>query len=113
MTNSSFVDAFEAFRAMPYPGYPHSPELQDVNSHLLVLDAGLAGYATRVFNGTMRAGEIPELGLLVENANSLTAMLEMMNPSLEEDRKLIQEYRAYIFVLSSMLAELSLLAEQD
>ncbi|MFC5805835.1 hypothetical protein [Streptomyces formicae] len=111
MTESSdFRNALEAFMAIPYPDYPRMEELRDWNSFLLDLDGHIAGYATRVNNGSLDAGEVPDVGSLVLEVENLRRDLERIRPERSEDADLLNKYRVYTAALERVVRELAALA---
>jgi hypothetical protein len=109
---SEFESAFAEFRAMPYPPYPQLVELQDWNSRLLVIDGHVAGYASRVKNGRMKARDIPRLAELILEIESLRTSLEAIEPLSSEDTRLIDGFKIYIAALQRMMLELGRLASR-
>src|SRR4051812_11762355 len=93
---SEFESAFTDFRAMSYPSYPQLAELQDWNSRLLTFDGHVAGYASRVHSGRMRAQEVPKLAELILEVESLRTSLEAIEPISAQDYQLVDDYRIYV-----------------
>lgn len=114
MTESSeFESAFADFRAMLYPSYPELAELQDWNSRLLTFDGHIAGYASRVHSGRMRAQDIPKLSELILEVESLRTSLEAIEPISDQDSQLIDAYRTYVAALEHLMLELGKLASRE
>ncbi|MEU8588015.1 hypothetical protein AB0C59_13620 [Streptomyces sp. NPDC048664] len=111
MTDTSGFDhAFSRFLTMRYPDYPQLEALQDWNSELLTLDGHVAGYASQVHGGTMRAHEIPDLPGILLSVRNLRESLGSLRAPDAEDRRLISEYASYVSALESMVSELDHLA---
>ena len=114
MTDSSeFEEAFVAFRSMPYPAYPRLADLQDWNSRLLTLDSHIAGYASRVYSGHLKARDVPNLDSLVFESGSLKASLEVIQPVSDQDVRLIDDYRSYAAALERLTIELAKCASRE
>lgn len=114
MTDSSdFRHAFMVFRSVPYPAYPQLLELQDWNSLLLTIDGHIAGYASKVHDGRMRAQDVPNLDQLILEVSSLGSSLDQIEPVTDEDRQSISDYRSYVAALGRMVSELGGLADQE
>lgn len=101
-----FEQVFAAFYAMKYPDYPQFMELQDWNSRLLVLDAHVAGYASRISRDTLSARDVPDLGALTREVRSLRASLERIQPLSDYGRVLIDDYRRYVVALERLILEI-------
>ncbi|MFF4468382.1 hypothetical protein ACFYZ3_02370 [Streptomyces sp. NPDC001599] len=113
MTDSTaFREAFQEFRAMPYPDHPRMERLRDWNSLLLDLDGHVAGYATRVNDGRLAAWEVPDVDSLVLDAESLRRDLGDIRPEREEDAGLLDAYRTYVAALERLVRELASLAHR-
>lgn len=108
-----FQRIFNEFRRIDYPDYPAFRELQDWNSHLLTLDAHVAGYASQICSGLMKARDVPELGRLVKKAASLKKALVEVRAVSERDLGQIREYRDYILALESVLTGMRVLALEE
>ncbi|MEU2429903.1 MULTISPECIES: hypothetical protein [unclassified Streptomyces] len=114
MTESSdFRNALDAFLALPYPDYPRMEELRDWNSFLLDLDGHIAGYATRVGNGSLDASEVPDVDALVLEVETLRRDLELVRPERSEDAELLNKYRVYTAALERVVRGLAALARRQ
>ncbi|MEU6291740.1 hypothetical protein [Streptomyces sp. NPDC046988] len=109
---SSFPQAYEAFRGLPYPAYPQTEEVQDWNSHLLTLDGWIAGYATRIANGSMSAAEVPEIPDLIRRVEDLLRDLARLTSRVEAEEQLLKQYRSYVAALHRLITEISALADK-
>lgn len=105
-----FEAAFDDFMAGCYPDRPRTGEFQDWGFCLFEFDSYIAGYATRVRGGHMRASVIPDLDSCVSGIGLLRASLEELEPSAEEDPGLIGEYRTRVAVVERMVVALRRLA---
>src|SRR5690242_19424881 len=108
-----FEQSFDKFRALVYPDYPKSDELRDWNSNLLTFDSYIAGYLTRVRDGTLSAHEVPDLDGSVSEIASLRSSLDSLRPLSGQDGRLIDEYRHYVTALEDVLAKLQRLASPE
>jgi hypothetical protein len=108
----NFKRAYAAFRSAVYPDYPRWTQLKDLSSELLTIDGHIAGYASRVYAGSLPAGDVPDLDGLVRDVKSLRLSLESLQPETEQQAKLLNGYRTYVSALDSLMTELSLLARE-
>lgn len=104
---SDFRQAFKVFMDMPYPDYPRIEELRDWNSRLLDLDGHIAGYATLVNDERMQAAEVPEIGALALEVESLRQDLDSVRPGESEGARLVDDYRSYVRALERLVRELA------
>lgn len=97
--------------SMPYLYYPHTEELRDWNSRLLTLDGYVAGYATCIESGRMRAGQVPGIDVLILEVESLRRMLDSPQFKSGQENGLLSDYRSYVSALEWLVREIGAHAE--
>ena len=98
---------------MSYPDYPQAEELRDWNSELLTLDGYIAGYATRIKDGSIKAGAVPDLDGLISQVDALRRDLDSLNSRVKVEGWLLEEYRSYISALYRLVVEIGSMVDSE